>query len=86
MDSDGKGFVIEAAIPRLDIPTSPMLTSGLKTTINFEATLNGRNKVWWSNADDSASRETSDAPSEARLYPNSWAPAQFSGLVKGDLE
>jgi hypothetical protein len=77
MDSDGKGFVIEAAIPRQDIPTSPLLTGGLKTTINFEATLNGRNKMWWSNADDSASRETSDAPSEARLYPNSWAPAHF---------
>ena len=33
----------------------------------------------------SASRETFDEPSEARLYPGAWAPAEFQGLDEGIL-
>lgn len=51
--------------------------------VNFEATLAGHNKFWWANSDGSASRETYDEPSEARLYPGSWAPAQFQGVEGG---
>ncbi len=48
--------------------------------VNFSATFAGHNKFWWANADGSANRETYDEPSEARLYPGSWAAAQFQGL------
>jgi hypothetical protein len=53
--------------------------------VNFEATFSGHSKFWWSNADGSASRETYDEPTEARLYPGSWAPLQLDGLEKGVL-
>lgn len=84
IDGDGKGFVITAAIPRATV--APRLSSfpgGLQTMVNFEATFGGHNKFWWANRDGSASRETYDEPSEARLYPGSWAPAQFQGLDHG---
>ncbi|MCX7049903.1 MAG: hypothetical protein NTX50_31025 [Candidatus Sumerlaeota bacterium] len=71
-DADGKGFVIAAAIPRAAI--APMLASfsgGMSTMVNFEATFGGHNKFWWANRDASASRETYDEPTEARLYPGS---------------
>lgn len=84
-DEDGQGFVLTAALPRAILPGLPALRGGLRTMINFEATLAGHNKFWWSNADGSASRETYDEPSEARLYPGSWAPAQFVGLDDGVL-
>jgi hypothetical protein len=84
-DEDDKGFVLTAAIPRSALPGLPSLRGGLRTMINFEATLAGHNKFWWSNADGSASRETYDEPTEACLYPGSWAPAQFLGLEGGVL-
>ena len=83
LDADGKGFVLVAAIPRIAIPGLPALSSSLRTMVNFEATFAGHNKFWWSNADGSANRETYDEPTEARLYPGSWAPLQFQGLDKG---
>jgi hypothetical protein len=78
LDADGKGFVLSAAVPRGVLPAAlPDLTNGLRTMINFEATLGGNLKCWWSNGDGTASRETNDEPTEARLYPGSWAPAHF---------
>jgi len=73
-----------AGIPRTAIPrlTTP-LDGNLRTLVDFEATLGGHTKFWWSNADGSASRETYDEPTEARLYPGAWAPAQFQGLDNG---
>jgi hypothetical protein len=53
------------------------------TFLKFEATFGGHNKFWWANSDGSASRETYDEPSEARLYHGSWALAQFAGLKGG---
>ena len=85
LDKDGKGFVIAACLPRTAIPGLPVPGSDLRTLVNFEATFSGHNKFWWSNADGSANRETYDEPSEARLYPGSWAPVQFQGLDKGVL-
>src|SRR5207302_213029 len=76
--------VIAAAIPRATI--APQVTSfagGYQTMVNFEATFAGHNKFWWANRDGSASRETYDEPTEARLYPGSWAPAQFQPLDRG---
>ena len=83
IDEDGKGFVLAAAMPRSALPQLQALTGGLRTMVNFEATFNGHNKFWWANSDGSANRETYDEPSEARLYPGSWAPAQFQGMDKG---
>ncbi len=84
-DPDGRGFVLTAAISRSAVPGLPLLRGGLRSMINFEATLAGHNKFWWSNADGSASKETYDEPTEAGLYPGSWAPAQFLGLAGGVL-
>ncbi len=83
VDADGKGFVLAAAIPRRAIPGLPPLSDAVRTMVNFEATLGGHSKFWWSNADGSASRETYDEPTEARLYPGAWAPAQFGSLAQG---
>jgi hypothetical protein len=84
MDADGKGFVITAAIPRTSIPAlQTPFGSALRTLVNFDANLGGHDRVWWSNADGSASRETYDEPSEARLYPGSWAPLLFQGIDQG---
>ena len=83
LDDDEKGFVIAASIPRAALPKLPVLSGALRTLVNFEATFGGHNKFWWSDADGSASRETYDEPTEARLYPGSWAPAQFEGLERG---
>lgn len=83
LDADGKGFVLVAAIPRAAIPQLPVFGGGLRTQVNFSATFGGHNKFWWANSDGSASRETYDEPTEARLYPGSWAPAQFQGLESG---
>jgi hypothetical protein len=84
-DPDSKGFVLTAAVPRTALPGMPAFRGGLRTMVNFEVTLGGHNKFWWSNADGSASRETYDEPTEAGLYPGSWAPAQFLGLDGGVL-
>ncbi len=84
LDVDGMGFVIVAAIPRSAVPMwKEPLGSALRTRVNFDANLGGHNKFWWTNTDGSASRETFDEPSEARLYPGSWAPLMFQGLEKG---
>jgi len=84
IDTDKKGFVLCAAIPRAAIPAlqSPF-GSDLHTLINFSANFGGHNKFWWANSDASANKETYDEPSEARLYPGSWAPVQFQGIGDG---
>lgn len=84
-DDDGQGFVLTAAVPRAALSGMTAFRGGLRTMINFQATLAGHNKFWWCNADGSASRETYDEPTEAGLYPGSWAPAQFLGLEGGVL-
>jgi len=86
LDEDGKGFVLVASLPRTALPrlTAPF-AGGYRTLVNFEATFGGHNKFWWANSDGSASRETYDEPTEARLYPGSWAPAEFTGLDGGIL-
>jgi len=84
IDPDGQGFVVAVAIPRSAIPALRQpFGSDLKTLVNFEATFGGHNKFWWANSDGTASQETYDEPSEARLYPGSWAPALFKGLEDG---
>ncbi len=83
VDADGKGFVLTAAIPRSAFPGLPAFSDSVRTMVNFEATFLGHSKFWWANSDGSASRETYDEPSESRLYPGSWAPAQFLGFAKG---
>lgn len=84
IDTDGKGFVLTASIPRAAVPAlSQPLASGAKTQGNFEANFGGHNKFWWANSDGSANTETYDEPSEARLYPGSWAPFEFEGLEGG---
>jgi hypothetical protein len=80
MDTDGRGFVLVAGIPRSAIPGLPRLSGDVRTMVDFEATFAGHNKFWWANSDGSANRETYDEPSESRLYPGSWAPAQFQKL------
>lgn len=82
-DRDGKGYVLAAAIPRSAVPMLGNLDEGVRTMMNFEATLSGHTKFWWSNADNSASRETYDEPTEARLYPTSWSQGRFTGLDGG---
>jgi len=84
VDADGKGFVLVAEIPRSALPraTAPFDSSS-RRLVNFEATFGGHNKFWWANSDGSASRETYDEPTEARLYPGSWAPATFQGVEGG---
>jgi hypothetical protein len=84
-DIDSQGFVLLAGIPRKAIPSIPEFSDKLRTMVNFEATFGGHNKFWWANRDGSASRETYDEPTEARLYPGSWAPAEFQGLSAGVL-
>lgn len=84
VDEDGNGFVIAASIPRTAIPAMEEPFFGdTRTLANFDANLGGHNKFWWVNQDGSANRETYDEPSEARLYPGSWAQAQFVGLTDG---
>lgn len=83
IDPDQKGFVIVAALPASAFPQLPAMRGGLRTFIDFDATLNGHNKFWWASSDGSASRETYDEPTEARLYPSAWAPVQFQGFDRG---
>lgn len=83
IDSDRKGYVIAAQLPVSAFPPLTNFATLRSSYINFEATLQGHNKFWWSNADGSASRETFDEPTEARLYPGSWAPAQFPSIDNG---
>ncbi|MCX7429558.1 MAG: hypothetical protein NTY17_00860 [Planctomycetia bacterium] len=81
VSDDCKTWVLAAAIPRSVLPGKvPALTGGWKTMANFEATVGGAHKLWWSNADGSASREVNDEPTEARLYPGSWGQVLFAPL------
>jgi hypothetical protein len=82
LSDDRKAMVIAAAIPRSVLPkTVPDLAKDWRTTANFEATIGGAHKLWWSNTDGSASHETRDEPTEARFYPGSWAPCAFAPLA-----
>jgi len=84
IDEDKKGYVLAVSIPRSAIPAlKTEFGSKLRTLVNFSANFGGHNKFWWANSDASASKETYDEPSEARLYPGSWAPVQFKGIEKG---
>jgi hypothetical protein len=80
MDADGQGFVISAAIPRNNVPMLPIFEGDYVTQVNFDATFGGHNRFWWANADGSATRETYDEPTEARLYPGSWSQAKFEQI------
>ena len=89
-DKDGKGFVLAVSIPVGALPfarggakTARKLASGWRTRVNFDANLGGHNRFWWANVDGSASIDTYDEPSEARIYPGSWAQATFAGLGDG---
>jgi hypothetical protein len=75
LDPDGRGFVLAAALPRAALPGNPRL-DGWHTEGNFDANFGGHDRFWWSNADGSASRESQDEPTEARLYPGAWSPLQ----------
>ncbi len=77
VDPDRRGFLIVAVIPRSELPLMPAFTRDLRLPINFSANFGGKNKSWWANADGLASRETSDEPTEAMLYPDSWGTAVF---------
>jgi hypothetical protein len=82
LDADKQGFILAAALPRRVLPAAlPALTDNLRTLVNFDANFGGNKKLWWSNADGSANRETNDEPTEARLYPGSWAQASFVPLA-----
>jgi hypothetical protein len=84
IDADGRGFVIAASIPRAALPAlKTPFGADLKTLVNFDANLGGHDRFWWADTDGSANRETYDEPSEARLYPGSWAPARFQGVENG---
>ena len=84
LDADGKGFVLVAGIPRAALPGQDRpFAGGFTTMVNFDANLGGHDRFWWANSDGSASTETYDEPSEARLCPGSWAPARFEGLGQG---
>ena len=83
-DKDGRGFVIAASIPVRALPfAKPRLSAGWRTVVNFDANLGGHNRFWWANVDGSASVDTYDEPTEARIYPGSWAQASFTGMGEG---
>jgi hypothetical protein len=77
MDSDNRGFILSAKIPRSALHLMPPLNSHVGARTNFSATIQGNCTFWWSNIDGSASTNTSDEPSEAKLYPGSWSYAKF---------
>jgi hypothetical protein len=79
LDPDGEGFVLAAALPQTALPDAPRL-DGWHTVGNFDANFGGHDRFWWSNTDGSASRETQDEPTEARLYPGAWSPVQFASV------
>jgi hypothetical protein len=80
LDADGEGFVLAAAIPRADLPLLPAFEQEFRTQVDFDANFGGHHRFWWANSDGSASRETYDEPTEARLYPGAWAQAQFEAM------
>jgi hypothetical protein len=80
LDEDGQGWTLAARLPKAAFPKLPEFGGGLRTLANFEANFGGHNKFWWANSDGSANTTTWDEPSEARLYPGSWAPAEWVGV------
>ena len=80
LDADGQGWTLAARLPKAAFPKLPELGGGLRTLANFDANFGGHNKFRWANSDNSADSNTWDEPSEAGLYPGSWAPAQWVGL------
>lgn len=80
LDADGEGFVIAAALPRSSVPMPPADAGELRTQVDFDATFGGHNRFWWSNADGSATHETYDEPTEARLYPGAWSQAKLEAM------
>lgn len=80
VDADKKGFVISAAIPVTAIPMIKKIPEGMKTLVDFDATFGGHNRFWWADGDGSAGRTTYDEPTEAKLYPGAWAPAEFTKI------
>jgi hypothetical protein len=84
LSDDRKSLILTAVVPRSVLPGQiPNLSQGWRTMGNFEMTIGGGRKLWWSNADGSASRETRDEPTEARFYPGAWAQCVFSPLTEG---
>jgi len=84
LSDDRKSLVLTAVVPRSVLPGQiPSLAQGWRTMGNFEMTIGGGRKLWWSNADGSASRETRDEPTEARFYPGAWAQCAFTPLTEG---
>lgn len=86
LSKDRRTMVLAAAIPRsvmLPGEAESKLIGAWRTMGNFEVTIAGARKFWWSNADGSASRETKDEPTEARLYPGSWSQIAFTPLTDG---
>lgn len=85
IDDDGQGFVLAVAIPRATFPgwRKAPFSGALRTRGNFEANLGGHHRIWWANTDGTASCETHDEPSEARLHPSSWAPIRFADADAG---
>lgn len=80
VDADGKGFIITAALPASSLLATGTIPEGMKTLVDFDATFGGQYRFWWANADGSAGITTYDEPTEARLYPGAWAPAEFKPL------
>jgi len=79
LDADGRGFTITAAIPLTAMP-GLRPTAKLKTTTDFSVTLNGTTCFWWANTGRLSNTLTTYEPSEANIYPGSWAQAQFTGM------
>jgi hypothetical protein len=80
LDADGQGWTLAARLPKAAFPKLPEFGGGLRTQANFDANFGGHNKFWWANSDGSADLSTLDEPTEARLYPGAWAPAQWVGF------
>lgn len=81
LDADQKGLVLAAAIPVSELPGLPLPNGSLRTQVDFSVTLGGVTPFWWANTGLLGSMtNTTDEPSEARLYPGAWAQAQFVGM------
>jgi hypothetical protein len=79
IDADGHGFVVAAAIPESEIPLLDLSAQPI-TLIDYEATFDGTDKVWWANAMQLDNTATDDDAAAARLYPGSWVQGMFVGL------
>lgn len=77
IDPDKRGFVITMAIPRAAIPLIGTFKPTIRTRANFSATFGGVSKFWWADTNNKANIETTDMPSESRLYPECWTGLEF---------